>query len=105
MYTLWIFDSDGDDLIEDGNEIRVNEIQLQSHRWNYGRIYVLSLRGILHAVHFTSVSRENEWLGYTYYLKRTKEIDVKELSLHECGVFGINNDGVLVCRFLDKRWW
>lgn len=107
IHTLWVF-SDDEYHTDDNDERRISNIRLQSHYWNFGRIYVL-INGNLYAVHFYPVQRDNSWTGRSYYLKTTKgittcRVDNARLLCIKRGDNGFNEE-IGIARFYDKKWW
>lgn len=103
VYTLWLFPDDDYESKEcDDKAIMPSIIRLRSHKWNYGRIYTLSDQG-LRGVHFSGVSRLNEWTGVPHYLKKKKNILIHVLD--NARLLCVENGYLKIARFYDKKWW
>lgn len=132
IYTLWLFphnkDYDApssfeDNLNQDDKELRISAMLLQSHRWNYGRIYTMdtitgeeydinTLQDRTNAVHFNRVVRIPEYNSYAesrgacfnpYYPKTLRFTTSRIIKKHS--IFCTTNNGVKIARFYDKKWW
>jgi competence CoiA-like predicted nuclease len=87
------------------DEIRVPGWVKLLHRLYAGRVYVYHDNDI-YAVHFESVTRDNEWTGSEYYLKNTKTITNKIIKGHNLfQTRPFRGYPKVISRFYDKKFW
>lgn len=132
IYTLWIYPHNEDYDIPTGfeaifepddKELRIPAMRLQSHRWNYGRIYTMDaltideydqniLEDTVNAVHFHRVERVPEYnpaaerRGATFqpYYPKTLRFTSSRI-LDSFRILCMENNGMKIARFYDKKWW
>ena len=132
VYTLWLFPhnedydvpSDFEDNFADDKELRIPSIRLQSHRWNYGRMYTMDpltlkqynpdiLRDRIISVHlyaearipeFNEYAAENFGATFEPYYPKTLRFTSSRI-IKNSGILCIENDGIKIARFYDRKWW
>jgi competence CoiA-like predicted nuclease len=124
IYTLWIFPLG--DYSNDYNI--VSAMQRQSHTWNFGRIYTLGFNlatSTITALHFRGVYKRDEpvWrppngYGFSKVEHEGWEEDIMKvdhrprtpkesssITLKNASLLCMENDGIKIARFYDKKWW
>jgi competence CoiA-like predicted nuclease len=124
IYTLWIFPSE--DYSNDYNIVPV--IQRQSHTWNFGRVYTFDVsktnttRNMIIGVHYKGVCKREKPIynpnnyppfDVRRYLITNPHIDWRPRTLKQTSIsiikktslLCIENDGVKIARFYDRKWW
>lgn len=91
-------------------ELRVSDVELLLHEIYHLRVYYMNTDdSAIYGSHFEKVRRANEYIGYRYYLKKTRIIDSLRIPEPKIYVtsssYEINGHNAIIARFKERKWW